>query len=125
MNHFHFLILSASLHWLLGPESARGQNSAFSLTSKRATTVSGQMGYGITPSQRQFMPAYGQLPLYFIENQGQTDGVVDYIVHGNDTTLYFTSSGVTFAVVSRDTSAAHSRLTRGRGLIMDGTLEAQ
>ena len=40
----------------------------------------------------------GQLPLYFIENRGQMDDQVAYYVQGNDTTLYFSSSGVTLAL---------------------------
>ena len=64
--------------------------------------------------------AYGQLPLYFVENQGQTDAVVDYIVNGNDTTLYFSSQGVTLAVVSPDTNATLPRLVRGRRALTVG-----
>ena len=43
----------------------------------------------------------GQLPLYFVENRGQVDGSVAYYVQGRDTTVYFTSSGVTFALSGR------------------------
>jgi hypothetical protein len=38
------------------------------------------------------------LPLYFIENQGQLDGRVAYYVQGRDMNLYFTARGVTFAM---------------------------
>jgi len=38
------------------------------------------------------------LPLYFIENQGQMDERVAYYVQGSDMTLYFTTQGVTFAM---------------------------
>jgi uncharacterized repeat protein (TIGR01451 family) len=37
-----------------------------------------------------------KLPLYFIENRGQIDARVAYYVEGRDTSLYFTSRGVTF-----------------------------
>lgn len=37
-----------------------------------------------------------KLPLQFIENKGQTDEEVRYVLHGVDKTLYFTSSGITF-----------------------------
>ena len=40
--------------------------------------------------------SFGQLPLYFIENQGQMAEEVDYYVKGADKTLYFTPQGVTF-----------------------------
>ncbi len=40
----------------------------------------------------------GKLPLYFIENRGQTEAQVAYYVQGRDTTLYFTPRGVTFVL---------------------------
>ena len=40
--------------------------------------------------------AFGKLPLYFIENQGQTDGRVAYYVQGSDKAIYFTDQGLTF-----------------------------
>jgi hypothetical protein len=39
-----------------------------------------------------------QAPISFIENQGQIDQEVAYYVHGRDTSLYFTSQGVTFVL---------------------------
>src|SRR5689334_20205570 len=38
----------------------------------------------------------GQMPLHFIENNGQIDGPVAYYLQGQDKTLYFTPQGVTF-----------------------------
>jgi hypothetical protein len=40
----------------------------------------------------------GQLPLYFVENQGQVDAQVAYYIQGSDKTLYFTSQGVMMAL---------------------------
>src|SRR5262245_6168545 len=40
----------------------------------------------------------GKLPLYFVENRGQEDGRVGYYVQGRDTAVYFTRTGVTFAL---------------------------
>ncbi|MGA9350854.1 MAG: SBBP repeat-containing protein [Anaerolineae bacterium] len=42
--------------------------------------------------------AFGQLPLYFVENRGQVDDRVAYYVQGSDKTLYFTAQGVTFVL---------------------------
>ncbi len=42
------------------------------------------------------------LPLYFIENQGQLDQRVAYYVQGRDKTLYFTAQGVTFVLSGPD-----------------------
>ncbi len=44
--------------------------------------------------------AFGQLPLYFVENQGQMDQRVAYYVQGSDKMLYFSSDGVTFALTA-------------------------
>jgi CARDB/Beta-propeller repeat len=41
---------------------------------------------------------FGNLPLYFIENRGQEDHRVAYYVQGRDTAVYFTGTGVTFAL---------------------------
>ena len=41
-----------------------------------------------------------KLPLYFIENRGQVDARVAYYVQGRDTAVYFTASGVTFALTA-------------------------
>lgn len=40
-----------------------------------------------------------QLPLYFVANQGQLDEQVIYYLQGHNSTLYFTSQGVTFALL--------------------------
>jgi len=45
--------------------------------------------------------SFGKLPLYFIENHGQMDEEVDFYVKGADKTLYFTESGITFAITER------------------------
>ncbi len=42
--------------------------------------------------------AFGQLPLYFVENRGQVDDRVAYYIQGRDKTLYFTAEGVTFVL---------------------------
>jgi len=46
--------------------------------------------------------SFGQLPLHFIENQGQLDDEVAYYVQGSDKTLYFTATGLTFALKRND-----------------------
>jgi hypothetical protein len=52
--------------------------------------------------------AWGEMPLYFIANQGQMDNRVAYYIQGSDKTLYFTSEGVTFALTDLTTSTALS-----------------
>jgi beta-propeller repeat-containing protein/thrombospondin type 3 repeat protein len=49
----------------------------------------------------QVLEAYGKLPLYFIENRGQLASRVAYYVQGADTTVYFTSDGITFALTGK------------------------
>ncbi len=46
---------------------------------------------------------WGQMPLYFVANQGQIDDDrVAYYVQGRDKTLYFAPNGVTFALTSAE-----------------------
>jgi parallel beta-helix repeat protein len=47
-------------------------------------------------------PAFADLPLYFVENQGQVQGDAAYYVPGADRTLYFNAEGVTFDLFKRD-----------------------
>jgi hypothetical protein len=54
--------------------------------------------------------SFGRLPLYFIENQGQVEDEVAYYVKGSDKTLFFTPSGITFALASRKAQSAHRDL---------------
>jgi hypothetical protein len=62
-----------------------------------ALPCSAQIDQGVSPTVHQ-ETAYGQLPLYFVENRGQLDARVGYCVQGRDKTLYFTSVGITFAL---------------------------
>jgi hypothetical protein len=43
---------------------------------------------------------FSQLPLYFVENQGQLDKGVAYYIQGSDKTIYFAPDGVTFALTA-------------------------
>ena len=44
------------------------------------------------------MPSYGQLPLLFIENRGQTDRQVAFTLQAGAATVFFTPTGVTYAL---------------------------
>ena len=50
-------------------------------------------------------PAYGQLPLLFIENGGQTDPQVAFTLLGGPSTVFFTPTGVTYALVEPSPTA--------------------
>ncbi|MCL5960395.1 MAG: hypothetical protein M1358_13995, partial [Chloroflexi bacterium] len=56
------------------------------------------------PSPAQSRPAasvqsrLAQLPLYFVENQGQVDPRAFYYVQGSDKTIFFRPEGVTFVL---------------------------
>jgi len=53
-------------------------------------------------TQARLEQAFGHLPLYFVENQGQMDERVAYYIQGSDKTIYFTPEGVTFALTGRE-----------------------
>jgi len=56
-------------------------------------------------TQVRVRQSFGQLPLYFVENQGQLDERVAYYIQGSDKTLYFTPDGVTFALTEQPQTA--------------------
>jgi len=62
-----------------------------------------------------FAAGLEDMPLHFIENQGQLNDVVGYYIQGRDKNIYFTPEGVTFALTDRgsleprDERAASSR----------------
>ena len=110
-------------HWLAVGVVSGVAGFILSLTLAIPPSVgpSGQHG-----EQQRLVEAYGQLPLYFIENQGQLDPQVSYYIQGRDKSIYFTPAGVTFALrgpdaealeeespVSRISYRAGSRWTRG------------
>ena len=61
-----------------------------------------EMMTGESLSRTRLARSFGQLPLLFVENQGQWDDQVAYAVQGSEKTLYFTTEGVTFALTSQD-----------------------
>jgi len=85
------LVLSLTLLWgatgLTAPEPPEAMPGATPSASK--------------PTMLALERAYGEMPLYFIENCGQLDGQVAYYLPGSDKTLYFTAEGVTFALTGR------------------------
>ncbi|MFH2001565.1 MAG: SBBP repeat-containing protein [Planctomycetota bacterium] len=77
-----------------------------SLTAPDSEEVLGQSGAEHSPEPvdaplTRVQNSFGKLPLYFIENQGQMDEEVAYYVKGADKTLYFTETGITFAITER------------------------
>ena len=65
-----------------------------------------------------------RLPLYFIENRGQLDSRIAYYLQGYDKTIYFSSTGLTYALSSQEDSerwilkldfVGANRLVRPRG----------
>ena len=64
--------------------------------------------------------ALGKLPLYFIENRGQTDARVAYYVQGSTTNVYFTKTGVVYALASRaEGNAGAGRALRRHAIHLD------
>ena len=60
----------------------------------------------------ELVKGFGQLPLYFVENQGQLDEQVAYYIQGRNMTIYFTPTGVTFSLyrVKRSNASAEAGL---------------
>ncbi len=64
-----------------------------------ATSPPDASGHSHALAGARLQAAYGQLPLLFVENRGQTDPQVAFTLGGRDATVYFTPSGVTYALV--------------------------
>ena len=60
---------------------------------------------------------YGQLPLYFVENQGQVDQRVAYYGSVGRASVYFTAQGVTYALLGPGPA---SQPWAGQGVSIDG-----
>jgi len=58
-------------------------------------------------STTQAISSYGNLPLQFEPNQGQTDSRVGFLSRGPGYTLFLTSAGATLAFVQRPPRASH------------------
>jgi uncharacterized protein (TIGR03437 family) len=54
------------------------------------------------------LDVYGKLPLYFVENRGQTDNRVAFYIQGSDKTIYFTDEGLTIRLMGNGESGARS-----------------
>ena len=65
--------------------------------------------------QQRLVEPYGQLPLYFIENQGQLDSQVSYYIQGRDKSIYFTPKGVTYVLMSARDQKVLSEVTSPAG----------
>ena len=78
----------------------------------------------ISPAQDDlnpgFMSSYGNIPLYFIRNTGQVDGSVHYYARTPGYTLWATSDGIIFDMVTpggsdRDLPGKRNQLSRPSG----------
>src|SRR5215813_3079629 len=107
------LVLDASIAWQ--PFLGRVQVSNFlsaQLTEQRevirptARMQPEHGSQGIDPrTSARIRTTLERMPLYFIENQGRLDRRVAYYVQGRDTSLYFTSKGITFSFSKTEKSA--------------------
>jgi len=69
------------------------------VAAARYPTASAEAGAaGDAAAGRQARALLGKLPLYFIENRGQENPAVAYYLQGRDSAVYFTRTGVTFAL---------------------------
>jgi hypothetical protein len=90
------LILAGTLAWGALGERVRQGAAAAPSSPARATSQARASQNAASPASLK--AAAGKMPLYFVENRGQTDPRVGYYVQGRNATLYFTPQGVTFAL---------------------------
>jgi hypothetical protein len=68
---------------------------------------------------------YGQLPLSFVANVGQTDSRASFVAHGRGYTLFVDPTGIVFVAQPRPEQDLASRLRAQRGARWPGLGEAQ
>jgi len=86
-------------HWRASPCSSGTPLLAADVSPDRGFPPSSELPRA---QQARVRNLFGNLPLYFVENQGQLDEQVRYYVKGRDKTLYFTSEGVTISLQGED-----------------------
>ena len=69
----------------------------FAILASPAAFAASVMNQGTTVTTNLL----ADLPLYFVENQGQMDGAVAFYIQGKGQTIYFTQSGVTISSTAR------------------------
>jgi len=57
---------------------------------------------GLTSGKEQLLSAYGQLPLSFEANQGQTDAQVKFLTQGSGYSMFLTASGAVMSLAKPD-----------------------
>jgi hypothetical protein len=76
-------------------------SAARSQTVDAVSTLSGRNGGTLDPARGSARSAMAQLPLYFVENRGQSHPRVRYHVSGSGLSVYLASDGLTFALSPR------------------------
>src|SRR5687767_11524535 len=90
------LFLKTPCVWLAGLVLFVGASTVLFVDSVKAAPLDAPPR---APGQRRVAPVRGPgLPLYFIENRGQTDPRVAYYVQGANKILFFAADGVTMVV---------------------------
>jgi len=98
-TQFRLVLVALALLLALAPAPQPGP----ALGRTTTTTPSALRSAAALPSSNPAVQAsleqtLGQLPLYFVENQGQVNERVAYYIQGRDKTIYFTAEGVTFVL---------------------------
>ena len=64
-----------------------------------------------TATKLKVIDSFGNLPLSFIENRGQTDDTVSYYLKGREGTIYFTKQGIVYELISKKGSSSLKKPT--------------
>jgi hypothetical protein len=99
------MVGTAALSLVAGYFSLPKSSRPATINHKGKIETSAQPVSAGVQTKARLQEAYGKLPLYFIENRGQFDTQVAYYVQGRDTSVYFTSQGLTFALTSTDSES--------------------
>ena len=118
-------LLLAMLLALAPLQSASAESGFAARSSGSLLRVAGWPSFGAVPSgvaasEDSFVSAdaatrerveagLGKLPLYFVENRGQIDARAAYYVQGSTTSVYFTKTGIVYALRGTEGGVGHLR----------------
>ena len=101
----------------LGSAAAAAQAAA--LDSAAPGVPAGALSRADAATRERVQAGLGKLPVYFIENRGQTDARAAYYVQGSATNVYFTKTGIAYLLTGRTGGDGETRTIRRHAIHLE------
>jgi hypothetical protein len=104
-------------------EAVRGMTRRPAAPTEKTDARTASMGKSNDEQRQRFAEAYGQLPLSFEKNEGQTDSRAQFVARGRGYTLFLTRGGEAVLALSApdnlpDAAAAKLPMHRNTGAVV-------